>query len=125
MSGNRRGAMADNSSNAVDFEDEVVESSEPILDPFDPTKINVVREPMSVFQAMRKIGLGEIKLDPEFQRNLVWDAARQSRLIESILLKIPLPAFYLDAIEPDKWMVVDGLQRLSTLDSFCNEKDKA
>jgi hypothetical protein len=110
---------------SLGFDDEVVESPEPILDPFDPTKINVVREPMSVFQAMRKIELGEIKLDPEFQRNLVWDATRQSRLIESILLKIPLPAFYLDAIQPDKWMVVDGLQRLSTLNSFCNEKDPA
>jgi hypothetical protein len=105
-----------------DFDDEVIESAEPIVDPFDPTKINVVREPMSVFQAMRKIHLGEIKLDPDFQRNLVWDETRQSRLIESILLKIPLPAFYLDAIEPDKWLVVDGLQRLSTLEQFCNKK---
>jgi hypothetical protein len=104
------------------FDDEEIDSPEPIIDPFDPTKINVVREPMSIFQAMRKIHIGEIKLDPDFQRNLVWDTTRQSRLIESILLKIPLPAFYLDAIEPDKWMVVDGLQRLSTLDSFCNKK---
>ena len=77
---------------------------------------------MSVFQVLRKIEIGEIKLDPEFQRNIVWDATRQSRLIESILLKIPLPALYLDAIEPDKWVVVDGLQRLSTLDSFFNKK---
>lgn len=105
-----------------DFEEEDIDSSEPIVDPFDPTKINVVREPMSIFQAMRKITIGEIKLDPDFQRNLVWDNTRQSRLIESILLKIPLPAFYLDAVQPDQWMVVDGLQRLSTLESFCNKK---
>src|SRR5688500_13092634 len=101
----------------AETESEEIESTEPIVDPFDPSKINVVREPMSIFQGMRKIDIGEIKLDPEFQRNLVWDAKRQSRLIESILLKIPLPAFYLDAVRPDQWLVVDGLQRLSTLDS--------
>ncbi len=77
---------------------------------------------MSIFQAMRKIEMAEIKLDPDFQRNLVWDKTRQSRLIESILLKIPLPAFYLDANQPNQWVVVDGLQRLSTLDEFFNKK---
>jgi hypothetical protein len=87
------------------FDEEVIESSERIDNPFDPSKINVVRESMSIFQAIRKIQLHEIKLDPDFQRNLVWDDTRQSRLIESILLKIPLPAFYLDAIEPDRWVV--------------------
>lgn len=103
-------------------EREESDSSEPILDPFDPTKIKVDREQMSVFQVMRKIELGEIKLDPDFQRNLVWDAKRQSRLIESVLLKIPLPAFYLDAIEPSRWVVVDGLQRLSTLSDFMSAR---
>ena len=105
-----------------DFEPEETESFEPIVVPFDPTKINVVREPMTIFQAVRKIGIDEIVLDPDFQRNLVWDDRRKSRLIESILLKIPLPAFYLDAVQPEKWVVVDGLQRLSTLNAFCNLK---
>jgi hypothetical protein len=114
--------MTDQGDGEQQFDSEVIESSEPILDPYDPTKINVARESMSVFQAMRKIELHEIKLDPEFQRNLVWDQARKSRLIESILLRIPLPAFYLDAVEPDEWVVVDGLQRLSTLEEFCNKK---
>ena len=104
-----------------DMDSEVIESGEPIIEPFDPTKIKVDRESMSIFQVMRKLHLGEIKLDPDFQRNLVWDPIRQSRLIESVLLKIPLPAFYLDAIEPEKWVVVDGLQRLSTLELFMNK----
>jgi hypothetical protein len=112
----------DHKSTEPDFEEEEIESTEAIVDPFDPKKINVVREPMSIFQAMRKIEIAEIKLDPDFQRNIVWDDKRQSRLIESILLKIPLPAFYLDAIEPDKWVVVDGLQRLTTLDRYFNKK---
>jgi hypothetical protein len=99
-------------------EREEVESDEPISEPFDPSQIKVDREVMSIFQVLRKIEIGEIKLDPDFQRNLVWDDVRQSRLIESILLRIPLPAFYLDALEPNEWVVVDGLQRLSTLESF-------
>jgi hypothetical protein len=105
-----------------EFDEEDIDSPEPIVEPFDPSKINVVREPMSIFQVMRKIKIGEIQLDPDFQRNVVWDQTRQSRLIESVLLKIPLPALYLDAIEPDRWVVVDGLQRLSTLDSYLNKK---
>lgn len=115
-------SQSDQPSAAEGLDHETIDSPEPISDPFDPSKINVVREPMPIFQAMRKITIGEIKLDPDFQRNLVWDTTRQSRLIESILLKIPLPAFYLDAIQPDCWVVVDGLQRLSTLDRFCNKK---
>ncbi|MCI0663069.1 MAG: DUF262 domain-containing protein, partial [Acidobacteria bacterium] len=105
--------MTNDDKSLTDFDEEDIDSTEPIVDPFDPSKINVVREPMSIFQVMRKIQIGEIKLDPDFQRNVVWDSTRQSRLIESILLKIPLPALYLDAVEPNEWVVVDGLQRLS------------
>jgi hypothetical protein len=39
-------------------------------------------------------------------------------LIESILLKLPLPVFYFDVSDPGKWMVIDGLQRISTIKSF-------
>jgi len=48
----------------------------------------------------------------------LWDAGKQSRLIESILINFPLPAFYFDATEDNKWLVVDGLQRLSSLRNF-------
>lgn len=103
-------------------EPENSESDEPIVDPFDPSKIKVDREPMSVFQALRKISLGEIILNPDFQRNLVWDPVRRSRLIESALLRIPLPAFYFDGIDANHWTVIDGLQRLSTLLDFITRK---
>src|SRR2546426_5210311 len=118
----KKTSTTDSENSQPDFDEEVIESAEPIVEPFDPSKIKVDREPMSIFQVMRKIQIGEIKLDPDFQRNLVWDIKRQSRLVESILLKIPLPAFYLDAVQPDRWIVVDGLQRLSTLDTFLNKK---
>jgi len=50
---------------------------------FDPSKIKVDREAMSVFQVLRKISLGELKLNPDFQRNLVWDSLKRCRLIET------------------------------------------
>jgi uncharacterized protein with ParB-like and HNH nuclease domain len=61
---------------------------------------------------------GEIVLQPEFQRQDVWKDKARCRLIESILIRIPLPAFYMDATDDDKWLVVDGQQRLSTLERF-------
>jgi Protein of unknown function DUF262 len=64
----------------------------------------------------------EIILQPEFQRNEVWKRAAQSRLIESLLIRIPIPAFYMDATNDEKWLVVDGQQRLSTLRQFVIDK---
>lgn len=90
--------------------------------PYEVTKLKMEPKTVSIFQALRKIDKGEIDLDPEFQRAFVWDPIRQSRLIESVLLRIPLPAFYLDATNQTRWSVVDGLQRLTTLHRYCNEK---
>jgi len=91
--------------------------------PYDVTKIRIDTTTFTVFQIMRKIQLEEIDLQPDFQRHVIWDETRQSRLIESILLRIPLPAFYLDATDDSKWLVVDGLQRLYTLDKFYNKNE--
>lgn len=90
----------------------------PITEPFNTSAIKVDLKLMTVFQVMRKIAMAEIDLRPDFQRNFVWNHTRQSRLIESVLLRIPLPAFYLDASNQGRWLVVDGLQRLTTLDRF-------
>jgi len=104
--------------NTLGVDSEKVDSDETITDPFDPSKIKVDRQAMTIFQVLRKIGFGEIVLNPDFQRNLVWDIVRRSRLIESALLQLPLPAFYFDGVEAKRWTVVDGLQRLSTLNDF-------
>ncbi|VVM20894.1 hypothetical protein BSPWISOXPB_494 [uncultured Gammaproteobacteria bacterium] len=48
----------------------------------------------------------------------MWSNNQKSRLIESILLKLPLPVFYFDVSDPEKWMVIDGLQRISTSKVF-------
>ena len=91
--------------------------------PYDVTKIRIDSVGYTVFQIMRKLQLGEIDLQPEFERHVIWDETRQSRLIKSILLRIPLPAFYLDGTDDNKWLVVDGLQRLYTLDKFYNKNE--
>ncbi len=77
---------------------------------------------MTVFQVIRMIDYQSILLHPEFQRNLVWDPRRKSRLIESILIRIPLPSFYLDALNDENWSVVDGLERLNTLHEFLHNQ---
>lgn len=90
--------------------------------PFDPTLVDARPKQMTAQQVLQKIARGSIWLQPDFQRNIVWDEVRKSRLIESLLLKIPLPAFYLDAAQEDRWQVIDGLQRLSTLEAFVNQQ---
>ncbi len=60
-----------------------------------------------------------------FQRqDDLWDKTKQSRLIESILIRFPLPAFFFDASNANNWLVVDGLQRLSSLRNFAVLKNQ-
>lgn len=89
-----------------------------ITKPFNPTLINILTKPMSLDILIKRMKEGELDLAPDFQRAEVWKATAKSRLIESLLIRIPLPAFYMDATDEDKWLVVDGLQRLSTLRDF-------
>lgn len=60
----------------------------------------------------------EIIIRPEFQRLFRWSLEKQSRLIESILLNIPLPPIFVAQRDDGVWEVVDGLQRLSTILQF-------
>ena len=60
----------------------------------------------------------EIDVHPEFQRVFRWDAYQKTRLIESILLNIPIPQIFVSQREDGVWDVIDGLQRLSTIFEF-------
>lgn len=94
-------------------------SSEEITEPYDPSKIRVSRRGPTISNLMDMIRHEELDMAPEFQRHGgIWTEKTQSRLIESILMGIPLPAFYFDATSDDKWLVVDGLQRLTALARF-------
>src|SRR5262245_6575322 len=58
-------------------------------------------------------------LQPEFQRHAgIWTPKAKSRLIESLLLRIPLPTFYAAEGEDESWAMVDGIQRLTTIAEF-------
>ena len=101
------------------IEKELQDPKAEILKPFDPEKIKVQRETKTVSLVFARIGHGEIDLAPEFQRRArIWDDGRKSRLIESLLLRIPLPVFYVAADQNENWTVVDGLQRLTTIYDF-------
>lgn len=89
-----------------------------ILEPFDPDSISIDQKSVPMDTLIRRLKQQSIKLSPSFQRNEVWDSQRRSRLIESIMLKIPLPMFYVASDEDGRWEVVDGLQRLSTIRNF-------
>lgn len=93
-----------------------------IARPFNPVLINITSKQMSLDTLIRRIREGEVDLAPDFQRADVWKLKAKSRLIESLLIRIPLPAFYMDATDDEKWLVVDGLQRLSTLKDFVINK---
>ena len=100
-------------------EREIEEEEESISYDFDPDNINVITRQRSLDTLISRLKSGEIDSTPDFQRSEdLWNAKTMSRLIESILLNLPLPAFYFDASDKDYWIVIDGLQRLSTLRKF-------
>ncbi len=96
-----------------------------VIKPFDPTQINIETKTPSLDILLKRIQRKTIQLDTEsyFQRKSdLWDDMKQSRLIESVLLRFPLPAFFFDASDDKNWLIVDGLQRLSSFRNFCVEK---
>ena len=77
-------------------------------------------EQRTVQDVVRRIGQDRFVMDPDFQRDFIWDPGQQSRLIESVLMRIPLPVFYLAEDDEGRMIVVDGLQRLTTFQRFVN-----
>jgi len=115
-------AVFSDGSTGVEIED--VSPPDKITRPFDPTLIRVETHILSIDLIVTRIQEGEIDLVPSFQRKGgIWKEDAQSRLIESMLIRIPLPAFYLDASEENCWVVVDGLQRLTALKRFIIDKN--
>lgn len=71
-------------------------------------------EQRTVGEVVKRIGADRFILNPDFQRDFVWSAEKQSRLIESCLMRIPLPVFYVAEAKDGRIIVVDGLQRLTS-----------
>ena len=92
--------------------------------PKEVRKINTQAYDKSVSDLIRMIEDKDIILDPDFQRNYVWDNKKASLLIESIILNVPIPVVYVSQSEDDTWTVIDGLQRLWSLKRFFDGKFK-
>ncbi|WP_413398552.1 DUF262 domain-containing protein, partial [Pseudomonas sp. 1P02AnB] len=64
-----------------------------------------------------------IDVTPEYQRHFIWSQERQSQLIESILLGIPVPSLFMATNKDSTWEVIDGLQRLTTIVNFIGQQN--
>ncbi len=106
-----------------DVEEELEDPQEKIITPFNPEQIKIRTAPILVEQLISRIKHEEIDLAPDFQRQAgIWNDERKSRLIESLLLRIPLPVFYVAADESEKWSVVDGIQRMTAIYDYVTGK---
>lgn len=105
---------------SVDLEDDDGSDDTLPAKPWDPSKIRVTTKHFSLRQVVDEITDGGIDLAPDFQRAYVWKNRQKTLLIESILIGIPLPAFYFNSNTENLHQVVDGVQRLSTIRDFAN-----
>lgn len=110
-----------------DYTNDIIEEEEISIDdvefePFNPDLISIDTKKITMDTLLRRLKQGTINLNPDFQRNYVWTTEKKCQLIESLMLKIPLPMFYVSADEKGNYTVVDGLQRLTTIKEFIIDK---
>ncbi|MCM2387912.1 DUF262 domain-containing protein [Streptomyces albipurpureus] len=87
--------------------------------PFRPESIRIHTETTTVDLLLSRLREGMIDLAPDFQRRSgIWSVRAQSRLIESLLLRIPISNFHMAQGDEDRWAVVDGVQRLTAIARF-------
>src|SRR5580700_7849637 len=107
-----RGKMADDINATVKEEQNSLgettgletEDTGDIAKPFDPEDIDVITKPMTIDLLLSRVRSKAINLQPDFQRRWgIWDNKRQSRLIESLLLRIPVPSLYAAEDQNEDW----------------------
>jgi len=79
---------------------------------------------LSVKEIISMITDGLINIAPEYQRQFRWDDERQSSLIESLFLGIPVPAIFMASNPDGTWELIDGVQRISTILCFAGNEDE-
>lgn len=103
---------------AVEEEEEYLGGT--ITQPFSPSDISITTQPMNMGDLIDMIRAGWINFGTEYQRSEnLWSDRQQSRLIESILLGLRLPAFYFEEVSKRQWNIIDGLQRCCAIRNFC------
>lgn len=99
--------------------DETDDAALPQVHPFDPSYIDIEMKTMALSGLISRVRYNELDLNTAFQRKSgLWTRQQKSQLIESLILRIPLPAFYFDGGVPDRWLIIDGLQRITALKEF-------
>ena len=88
----------------------------------DNSTLLIRHESRTIYEIVRRIRQGAYIMDPDFQRDFIWSEKAQCKLIESVLMRIPLPVFYLAEDDKGRMVVVDGLQRLSTFRRFLDNE---
>jgi hypothetical protein len=76
---------------------------------------------LSIGEVVNMYRNGELIIDPDFQRLFRWEIGQKAKLIESILLGIPLPSIFVFERENAIWELIDGLQRISTILEFMGQ----
>lgn len=97
---------------------EGIEQNQGDLGDYPIDNVLIRTESRTVFDVVRRMKNHQYILNPDFQRDFVWDVNKQSKLIESTIMRIPLPVFYLAEQDDGRIVVVDGLQRLTTFHRF-------
>ncbi len=106
----------------MEFDIPLDEETDDVIEPADRTQIFTDQGDPEVESLYNKCKRGKLIVQPDFQRQFVWDTAKCSRLIESALLDIPLPIVYISQEKDNKEYVIDGQQRLTSFFSFLEGK---
>lgn len=97
------------------YESEEDDLHTPLYVPEEYRRLDATEDTITVRELWDRYCNADLILQPDFQRNYVWDNTKASRYIESLLLRLPTPPIFLSE-EPDgKWIVIDGHQRLESL----------
>lgn len=93
-------------------------------------KTKIVRQTWSIQEIYQKIKANRLDLSPEYQRNVIWQPDKQTAFIESLFMGIIVPPIYVveipgkSLLDDSTYEVVDGKQRLTTINSFLKDKLK-
>ena len=104
--------------------DEVEGSDEGELGGSSNSNVQLEKADRSLAELKRWYDDGDLKIDPEWQRNYVWTQRQASKLIESFLLNIPVPVVYFAKTDEGTYEVIDGLQRLNSVFMFMSNEIK-
>lgn len=104
--------------NVQDEEIEGLDQEEKSWEDYPLDDLLIRNDQRTVHEVLRRINQERYVLNPDFQRDFIWPEDKQSRLIESVIMRIPLPVFYTAEDIDGRMIVVDGLQRLSTFRNF-------